>query len=441
MVTRRLPSTVLALALVGAPGLLRAESLAELYQQALANNPVFLARELGVDAARAQRTQARSSLLPQLSASGSYSENEYEDDLSGERDYGGERGVLQARQALFDLTSWFRLEGARATILQREEEREAARMELAGELVDRYLEVLQTEDELAYLQAEKDATLRQQEQLRFMHQRQLAKVTDLYEVEAYHQGLLTREIEARNAKDVALETLRETTGVPVSAVTPLRPGELPPVPGEEQQWLSAAAANNRTLVALQHAIEAARQLVSSERARHLPQLALTATYTDSDQGYDNRELPPYAVSSVGVQLTIPLYEGGRVSGSVSEARARHGIALQEYEQALRETQRETRTAYLGARASRARIASTANEVAALEKVLDAQQKSYQLGVSTIVDVLLAQRRLFRSRSDHAKARYDYLRDLTGLKIRAGSLALADVEEIDRLMLRPVPAPN
>jgi outer membrane protein len=423
---------LLALALALLCGGAHAERLGELYELALANNPAYKAREFGVEQAQAQQVQARSALLPQLSAFGSYSTNDYDDDRVSNTDYTGKRSGLQARQALFDLTSYFRLESSRGVVAQREEEREAARQALAGEVVDRYLEVLQATDEVGYLQSEKEATLSQLQRLRFMEERQLAKVTDLYEVEAYHQGILTREIEVHNAVAVALERLRETTGLAVSTVAPLSRRDLPAVFGAEQQWLEDAVANNRTLVALRHAIEAARDLVSSERARHLPQIALTGTYTDSDQGYDNRAVPGYDVGSVGVQLTMPIYEGGRVSGTVSEARARYNIALQQYEQALREIQRETRTAFLDAQASHARIASTANEVAALEKVLDAQQKSYALGVSTVVDMLIAQRRLFRSRSDNSKARYDYLRSLTGLRIRAGTLTAADIEEIDRL---------
>ena len=47
------------------------------------------------------------------------------------------------------------------------------------------------------------------------------------------------------------------------------------------------------------------------------------------------------------------------------------------------------------------------------------------------DPLDARRRLLRSRVDQSKARYDYLRDLIGLKMRAGMLAEADVAEFNR----------
>lgn len=405
------------------------ETLAELYQAALDSNPAYRAQLLAVEEATAQKTVARSPLLPQLSATGSYSENEFDDALTGTRDYRGQRTVVQAQQALLDLTSYFRLRGADATLAQREQESEAARMELAGEVLERYLDVLLADDELAYLASEKDATQSQLEQLRFMVERQLRKQTDLLEIEAYVQTLRTREIEAQNARAVALEALHETTGVRVAEVSPLSTRSPPPMTHDEQHWLTQARESNRTLIALEHAIDAADRLLSSERSRHLPTVALRASYTDSDQGFDNRQLPPYETTAVSVQVTLPLFEGGRVSGSVREARARYNIARQQHEQAVRAVERGTRTAFLDAQASLARIESTGREVGALEKVVDSQRRGYDLGVTTVVDLLIAQRRLFRARSDHASARYGYLRDLTRLRIQAGSLAYSDIEEI------------
>ena len=156
-------------------------------------------------------------------------------------------------------------------------------------------------------------------------------------------------------------------------------------------------------------------------------------YTDSDQGFDNRQVPSYEGTTVSIQLSLPLFEGGRVRGSVREARAEVNIARQRYEQTLREIERQTRGAYLDMTASRARIGSTAREVEALEKVVQSQQRGYELGVGTVVDLLIAQRRLFRARSDYAEARYAYIRDIARLRIQAGSWSDADVEELASLM--------
>jgi len=56
-------------------------------------------------------------------------------------------------------------------------------------------------------------------------------------------------------------------------------------------------------------------------------------------------------------------------------------------------------------------------------------------VATIVDLLIAQRRLYRARSDRLKARYDFIRDFATLRVRAGRFADRDVEEVDSWMAR------
>lgn len=407
-----------------------AEGLLELYHHALANNPGLKQFEYEIDRKEAQQDQALSRLRPQVSITGNRSRNDFFEKSSGSDQYNSSRAGIQGRQALFDLPSYRRLEGAKARTSQSKEQLAASRIDLAEELVDRYLDVLTASDEIAYLQAETQAVDSQLARLRRMHERQLAKVTDLYEVEAYRQTLNARDIEKQNAKEVALEKLRETTGMTVKEVAPLASQDLLPAPGNVDQWLDEGTHNNRNLSALQYAIESEERTIASARAEHLPQLALVASRTYSDSDSDNRRNTPFNVTTIGLQVTMSFYEGGRVQAGVQEAVARRHIAQAQYEQKRREIEREIRTAYLGTIANRARIEATAQAVRAQEKSRDAQQRSYELAVSTIVDLLDSQKRLFQLRSEQSKARYDFIRSLVILRIRAGALSDRDIEEIN-----------
>ena len=53
--------------------------------------------------------------------------------------------------------------------------------------------------------------------------------------------------------------------------------------------------------------------------------------------------------------------------------------------------------------------------------------------------MIALQRLFKARSDQSKARYDYIRDVTTLRVRAGALSLQNIEEIDGWMASGRPA--
>ena len=427
---------ILAILISLAPLSANAGLLLKLYQQALDTNPTLLGKTYAIDRANAQKDQAFSRLLPQVSATGSYSLNRFNQQTNGTQidgsavNYDGLRGTVMARQALFDLPSYMRYQGAKAATEQTEQELEAYRMELAGEVLDRYLQVLEASDQIAYVISEKEATNSQIEQLREMQQRQMAKITDLYEAEAYYQTLNTLEIEAKNKKAVGLERLRETTGMSLEEVTPLSKEQFPPVPENLDKWVQDAIRNNPNLAALQYAIESASKLISGSKAEHLPKLDLQLLETYSDQGYDNRQLPAYDVASANLQLTIPIYEGGRVNAATSEAVARQQMAKQQYNETRRKIELETRTSFLNAAASHARIASTGQEVEAQNKSYEAQATGYELGVSTIVDVLNNRRLLFKARVDQLQARYDYNRNLIALRIWAGGLSIADIEEID-----------
>lgn len=408
--------------------------LIELYDQALATNPTLKSSEYSVDQAKAQKDQVRAKLLPQVSAVGNLSWNNTDEAgpngrTTVQRSYEGTRGIIQARQALFDLPSYLRLQGAGSAIKQAEMEVEATHMSVAADLVDRYFQVLEATDQMSAIQGEKALTEGEIKRISRMKEMQMAPVTDLLEVEAYYQTLLTREIELENARLVGLEKLRELAGIPVPSVAPLARDALPDVPGSADDWVLDATQKNPALVALQYAIDAAGKLIAGSRAEHLPQLALQASETYADNGgFDNRFIGRYSVSTVGLQLNIPIYAGGGVEASAREAIARYQIATEKRAQKFREIERETRTAFLDAKAGRARIDSTSKEVQAREKARDAQERSYELGVATIVAVLESKKNLLKARFEHAQARYQYIRSLAALRLWAGSLSRQSLED-------------
>ena len=442
---------LLAAALLAAAQAAAAADLIELYDLALSSNPALKQGEYTVEQARAQKDQALSKLLPQVSAIGTLSWNRYTQTIPAtttstgkivtpEHDttvnYPGTRGVLQARQALFDLPSYLRLQGAAESVRQTELQLEATHMSVAAGLVEDYFLVLEAVDQMAAIQGEKALTEGDMKRIRRMHELQMAPVTDLYEVEAYYQALLTREIEADNARQTGLERLRELAGVPVPAIAPLAREKLPEVPGKAEDWVRDATANNPALIALRHAIEANGKVIASSRAEHLPQVSLQLTETYADNGgFDNRQLSRYTVGSVGMQLVVPLYSGGGVEAGVREAIANYQLAQEKQAQKFREIERETRTAWLDAQAGRARIDSTGREVQAREKARDAQERSYELGVATIVAVLESKKNLLQARFEQAQARYRYIRSLAALRLWAGSLTRQSLEDTNAWLAR------
>ncbi len=402
-----------------------AEDLLSLYRHAQTDNPLLRARALGVERARADADVAQSRLLPQVSLQTTASRNHY-DDAFGESRFNGRRTILSARQALLDRAGGFRRDGARAAIQQSEREVEQARSEVFAQLADQYLQVLQAYDELAQLQGEKEAADRQVQRLRAMREREMAKVTDLAEAIAWAQQLATREIDARNKADGARVRLRELAGRDPGELKTMARSSFPAVPENEQYWVEKSAAANAVIGARLAAVEVSRLGRRAAEAEHWPTVNLLLQRNQSNQDIDNAPRRDFTVDLVALELRIPIYEGGRVNAATAAAAAQAAIADEQLEAARREVERETRLLFASAVANRARIDSTDAEVDALAYTVRAQERGYELGVVTVIQVLDARRRLLRSRAEQAKARYDYLRDLIGLRMRAGNFTEQDV---------------
>lgn len=448
------PTRTMALDTADSQPVLQAGSanLLQLYDLAMTTNPIVEGRRSSVVQAESQKDQALSKLLPQVSATGNIGWNEFTQEVPNSftrqtmdttTQYQTLRGVVQARQALFDLAAYRAYEGVGFSVKQAEQDFEDARMKLTTDLVDHYFEFLQAHDEAGYLQGELELTDGDMQRVQRMYERARAKVTDLYEIEAYYQTLKTRELEIGNARTVALEKVREVVGVPVTDLARLTKDELPPVPGHPDQWVTEAVQRHPAMQALQYALDAAAKTIASQWANHLPQVSLqmSGIYAKNG-GFDNRQLDPYTVGTLGLQLNIPLYAGGSTKAGEHEAIARFEITKYKRMEKQRTIERETRTAYLNAQTGYSRIASTAREVEARIKARDGQQRGYELGASTIVALLEAKKNLLKSRFGYAKARYDYIRSLVALRVWGGTLTRADIEQIngwlthDRLLSQP-----
>jgi outer membrane protein len=408
----------------------KAEDLLSLYKSAMQDNPTLKIRELGIERAKADADIAVSRLYPQVNLQVSGSKN-YANEAGRLSDYYGQRANLSARQAILDLASYYRFDSARYAAKQAESEAHLARMQLTAQLIDSYLEGLQSDDEMEQLWGEKEVATQQVARLLAMFQMQMAKVTDLSEATAYLQQLETRQIDVANKADAARIKLRELSGRDPGELAVLTRSNFPVVPYDENYWVRSALDGNPDILARTEAVKVSRSTLSSARAEHYPQLSFLMQRNESNQDIDNLPRREFGVNVVGLELRIPIYEGGRVNANMTSALAQLNIAQQQLEATRRTVERDIRLVFASAIANHARIESTTNQVNAMQQSVTAQEVGFDLGVVTVIDVLDARRRLFKARLDLAKARYDFLRDLMGLRMRSGGLRVTDIEEFNQ----------
>ena len=416
-----------------------AQSLQQIFMAAMDANPALSIAHSQLRVSRAQRSQASAQLRPQISASGNFSENEqtFPDGESADSDFSGEKYNLQIQQVLFNWQAFASRKRAMYVVDQKEAEYYDRLGILLLDTADRYFAVLAARDNKALVQAEREATDQQLKQAESRYQRKLIKITDLYEVRARAATIRTNEIDAENEHALAKESLWELSGEEISALYRLDEQVVfTDVNGDIESWVARALSGNAQLKARNSAINAARQTISERRGAHYPVVKLVASRQKSDLGFENTESPKRQITYFGVDVSIPIYSGGSTSARVREAHHMAEIARSEHEQVRREVIRRTRASYLSTQSSLKRIDASKAVVDAASQSALAMARGFQLGTVTIIDVLDSLQQEFRAQRDLQKAKYNYIQSMLSLKKEAGTIAKADIEEINSWLLPP-----
>lgn len=204
---------------------------------------------------------------------------------------------------------------------------------------------------------------------------------------------------------------------------------------------------NLSLVSSRFDEEISRDEIDFRRTGHYPTVDLVASYNTSEVDLDSVRFnglsqPDFATDStrdsIGVQFSIPIFAGGRVSSRVKEAVYLHRASREQLQRVTRETEREARDAYLGVLSEISRVKALAQAVASSRTALEATQAGFEVGTRTIVDVLNSQRSLYVAITNYYDSRYTYIGNVLRLKLAAGNLRIQDLEEIDRHLVERRP---
>ncbi len=269
--------------------------------------------------------------------------------------------------------------------------------------------------------------------------------------QAGYDTAVATEISAQQTLATAHEFLREIIGEDFPKLAgprddfPLRN----PDPTNQDEWVRRALSENLTLLAQRLAYDVANEQINIDKGSRYPRLTLSAGYTDSTQG--TTQSLYYAPSSGipspqtftssqfptgnnwSLNLTFPLYVGGATHARIQTDVYNSRLALQTVEQITRQTERQTRDAYLQVISDISRVRALKQSVESNRTALRATEAGFEVGTQTTVDVLVAQNALRTAETDYAQSRYNYLLAAMALKQASGSLNESDVMEIDNFL--------
>ena len=422
---------------------LQAADLSTIYQQAASNDAEIAAARATREANSYNVTIARGALLPQAQLSYGITKYDTESvsiDLTAggykdyEKDYDLKALQVQASQTLFNLNSWYNYQAAVTGDSAAGLELQLAEQQLLLRTAQAYFNVLRAQDNLSTAQAEEKAVKRSLEQTKQRFDVGLIAITDVHEAQAAYDLSYVNLLGQEAALDISYEALEQLTGQRFDRVVPLKaevPMELPE-PANADDWVQSGLSKYAGVLLAEAGKDSVRLQRNAARSNHLPTVQLTAAYSDAEQAPFASYTEPTSSEAiaVGVQLTVPLLAGGSLYGQSKQAALNFAAADYQLEKQRRDVRQNIRSLFRQVQTDTLNIKARKQAITSAQSAVEATETGYRVGTRNIVEVLDAQKNLYRAQRDYANARYDYILNLLNLKFFAGTLNEADLQALN-----------
>lgn len=390
--------------------------LHDLVNEALANNHDLRIAAARVEEARARAGVAKSYLYPELNLTAGYGLNEASlttdppQATSGDRRYEN----LNASFALsWEIDLFGRLrrqnESAMAVFLATDEARQGVVLTLVADVARAYFVLRELDLELEI--ARRTLALNDQT-VTFYRDRLEGGISNKLEV---NQAIATRartaatipELERQiAAQENLLSFLLGRSPGPITRGTALTDQYLPPaVPA----GLPSALLDRRPDVRqAEQLLVSANADVGAAKALFYPTISLTGLFGGASSDLTNLADRQSQVWSIGAGLFQPLFQAGRIRRNYEAAQAVFEQALAQYAKTAHNAYREVTDSLVAIDKYALVRAEEETAVAALKEASDLSRSRYDLGLSSYLEVLIADQQLFAAELALAQARYAQL---------------------------------
>lgn len=424
--------------------LAQSQDLLSVYRETLQDNPQLEKAREDLEAVLESQSQANAALfLPEANFSANvnrdYQSIQYGGaaaiGLSGRSNFMTGGYSLSISQPLLHYDRWIALEQADSRIAQAEADTSAAEIGLMLKVAERYFDVLAAQENLKFAQAQQQSLQRKLTETKQRQAVGFLAMTDVQEAQSGYDRAVADAVAAEHQLRDAREGLQEVTGVYHDQLDTLN-SDIPllePEPADEQRWIELAMTQNLSLLAQDKAVQVAKDEIQKQNAGHLPTLDATGSHLFNTSGgrFGTADIED---NIIGLNMNLPLYQGGRTSSKTREAEHRYRQALATLNEQKRAVHRSTSKAYLGVVAGISRVKALQQALKSAETGLAATQAGFNAGRRTALDMIVAERELLGAQRDYARARYDYLLDSLRLKQAVGSLSPDDLRQVNRWLI-------
>jgi len=387
-----------------------ATTIQEVLELALIEDSEYKQARYKSEQADADEALARSSLLPQLTATASKSRNrldvkETTSDVYelGEQRFKSNEINLKLTQTLYEYGKWALLDQKQALMRKSLAEMFLAKQALILKTVEVYGAVLLSEAEIKRAKSASSLAKQTAEDLKNRYEIDSALQADYLKAQAQLDLSYADTLQAENSLIIARRELFNLTGKEISFLQEIDDTSIHIDKNKKlDDWFEQVNAFNSEVLVARENYTAALELVKSEWSKHYPSLDLIAQYTDSDEEGGSIGGLVQDETSVILQLSIPVYSSGATHARVSNAEAAKNIAYEEYIRVVKNLESETRKVWSKLQESQYRLSALKNALASARLVTQAFDEGVKTGRKT-------QAELLEVKNDQEKAEIDLMK--------------------------------
>ncbi len=443
--SRHLLAIALCASLGSALGSARAEDLTQIYRDALVSDPTLAAARASWLATQENIPQARAGLLPSVLLSALANEQDYYQTLHTDpqtkfsQRFPSTGYTVSASQPLYRAQNAIGYDQAKQQVGQADYVLASAQQDLIVRVAQAYFNVLLAQFTIELTASQKAAVSENLAQAKRNFEVGTATITDTNDAQAKYDQIVAQEISVRNDLENALAALRAIIGrLPKDLKRFDRKFEPEaPSPNALEPWVDKAVRENLQVRIAQANLDIATLEVDRQRAGHYPTVDLVASFNQNYAGggastaLASNFATDFRLGLVGVQLNVPIYQGGSVDSKVRQAIANQDASRQNLEAARRNAQLLAQTSYAGVTNGVAQVKALDQALASAQVSYDSNKLGLEVGVRTNLDVLNQQQQVFQTRFNLAQTYYNFVINSLKLKQAVGTLNDTDVEQINR----------
>ena len=397
-----------------------ANQLQDIYTQAQSNDPSYLAAQHSLTSKLQIIPQAKSALMPKLSAS--FNQSLPLDARADSHNYSLTAGLS------LRLDAYYGMKVAEQSASNAHAVFKKTQQSLIYSVVDRYLAVVKQQNQMTSSRAELKAMEQRLKQVEQQAELGLVSLNQLQDMQANVYQLQVSMLQVEQGLNLARSDLMNLTNQPLEDQLSSLSSEFKSSHIQSKSlanWLETAQANN---------LDIASNRFVTQQAFHNYQAKDVALYPQANISMSQSFNSATAVkdsTSFTIGITGTLFDGGLNQAQTIEAKENWHASQQQGESLLRATQQQVRRWHSAVETSRKQVHALHLLHESVIASTLGKTKEYELGLRDMSDLLDAQKSVFTAQRNLANARLDLVLNQLRLKQTSGVLTGADLAQLDQ----------